>query len=188
MKCPKCSLFETSVNCDYEDYCCECGDAIPQELQKLTDGHLYCEFCRHPEFREPNNVAGEKFAEELDTYVYNCTICHEVLVSSAKWDYDYCLGCGQIFCNKCLTLHTGSCSVYAEKLKEQEVGLATLCNQAGIPLSEPKREETAVPPFLNPPEPIDTEPLAQSNPEPASQHESETTVNVSGSKVATDRA
>ena len=36
-----------------EGHCCECGDPIPSEEQRLTDGHLFCEFCSHSEFRGP---------------------------------------------------------------------------------------------------------------------------------------
>lgn len=42
-----------------EGHCCQCGNAIPTEEQRLTNGHLFCEFCSHPKFREP-------FAETVD--------------------------------------------------------------------------------------------------------------------------
>jgi hypothetical protein len=37
-----------------EGHCCECGDPIPKDKQRLTNGHLRCEFCSHPMFREPS--------------------------------------------------------------------------------------------------------------------------------------
>ena len=36
-----------------EGHCCQCGNAIPTEEQRLSNGHLFCEFCSHPKFREP---------------------------------------------------------------------------------------------------------------------------------------
>jgi len=38
-----------------EGHCCQCGNAIPIEEQRLTNGHLFCEFCSHPKFREPTS-------------------------------------------------------------------------------------------------------------------------------------
>jgi len=61
MKCLKCdSVFVT------EDKCCNCGDLISPEDRQFTDGHLYCEFCSHKEFRHGLHCDMERnFCKEL---------------------------------------------------------------------------------------------------------------------------
>jgi hypothetical protein len=130
---------------------CECGGELD-----IVGGSSICDLCgKKTDIHEQYRVG--------IPFIYNCKKCNEILVSTARWNYDYCSGCEQIFCKKCLTVHQGSCPAYEAKISRWNEDLTALHNQIPVESVVPETKQQTADLYVYPvqPEPILKDPPAK---------------------------